>query len=306
LFCAGRYLPIVNVIATYHLLKCSEFDILLKRCVTADKGLAATDITMSSGGRPRRGTRKSKPSPSPANSRPEGLPKSPPSNRKVPALVSRSSRSDDRSVGTQGSSNSAFTATSAASRPGLDPFLLKALLQKIESEEYGGLPAIKKLPSKTHVLEQILDSRIAIDGGELFGQRGDKIRTHIGQYFDRWKRYSNEEYIVKVLDKYQVQSFKNQKSAKKASKNQVAQSEGGVSDLDDEEFEVIPESNRDEFLIKEVVTTRKKKIAAKPTAPTKQLSPPSRSPPRRIMSHELSPGGRAMAERFGKFFQFQL
>jgi len=73
------------------------------------------------------------------------------------------------------------------------------LLELIESEEWGCIERFKKEPKHSRLLQNLLDSRLPIDGGELFGTTGDIVRGHIGKYVDRWKGYTQDHYVVNVL-----------------------------------------------------------------------------------------------------------
>ena len=267
-------------------------------------------------GRP---SRKASKGPSTPSSRPEGLPKSPSSvtrrsrrQQQLPALVSvasaEPSAADDRSVGTQGSVASEVSISSTGSkRPGLKPYLLSALLQLIESEEWGGIERFKKEPKHSRLLQNLLDSRLPIDGGELFGTTGDSVRGRIGKYVDRWKGHTQDHYVVNVLDRYQVQSLKSKRAAltdkqKKTPSVARATSNAAAADLSD--LESSDHEEGESFVMREIQTTAKKP-AARPAA-TPQVKPkpkpqPSkpRSPKMASYEDELSPGARAMAKRLG-------
>ncbi len=267
-------------------------------------------------GRP---SRKASKGPTTPSSGPEGSPKSPSSvtrrsrrQQQLPALDSVAAAepsADDRSIGTQGSFASEVSISSTGTkRPGLKPYLLSTLLELIESEEWGGIERFKKEPKHGRLLQKLLDSRLPIDSGELFGKTGDKIRTNIGKYVDRWKGHTQDHYVVHVLDRYQVQSLKSKRAALKAKQKapSVAPSRAtlnaaaaDVSDLESSDHE-----EGESFVIREIQTTAKKP-AARPAA-TPQVKPkpkpqPSkpRSPKMASYEDELSPGARAMAKRLG-------
>jgi len=263
-------------------------------------------------GRPSRKASKGPSTPS----RPEGLPKSPSSTsrrsrrqQQLPPVVSVASAEagDDRSVGTQGSGASEVSISSTGTRrPLLQPYLLAAVLELIESEEWGGIDRLKKEPKHSHLLQKILDSRA--DGGELFGNTGDPLRSRIGKCVDRWKGYSYEHYVAIVLDKYQVQSLKSKREALKQRPNAAKKKESKLSQKSEELVSDLEDSDQEgeaSFVIKEIKTTDKRsgKVTAARTQ-TKAKPQPSqpRSPKMASYDDELSPGARAMAKRLGMFF----
>jgi len=184
----------------------------------------------------------------------------------------------------------------------LKPYLLSALLQLIESEEWGGIERFKKEPKHSRLLQNLLDSRLPIDGGELFGTTGDNIRACIGKYVDRWKGHTQDHYVVNVLDRYQVQSLKSKRAALKDRQKKTpsvarATSKAAAADLSD--LESSDHEEEEAFAIQEIQTTDKKPAAKPAAAPQTKPKPQPRSPKMASYEDELSPGARAMSKRLG-------
>ena len=92
-------------------------------------------------------------------------------------------RADNRSV----------SSTTTARRDKLPDLLLKQVAIDIETLKKGnkrGIAVLRSEGKREHLLSTLLDKRLAIDEGELYGERGDPIRGHITKYVSRWKTYA--------------------------------------------------------------------------------------------------------------------
>jgi hypothetical protein len=79
------------------------------------------------------------------------------------------------------------------------------LASDIEEHFEGGINAFKhRGDNHSRLLSGLLDQRLDIDGGELYGVRGSDICVKIGKYVDCWKNYSKVDYLEKVLYKLGV------------------------------------------------------------------------------------------------------
>ena len=106
---------------------------------------------------------------------------------------------DDRSTTTEGSK--------AKKRPGLPVHLAKQLLTDVEKQP-GGIKYFSE--ESEHRLSALLDARLDVDDGALYGRRGDPIRRQITKYVTRWKSLTELKYLA-LLNQYQVPSAATRK-----------------------------------------------------------------------------------------------
>ena len=199
--------------------------------------------------------------------RPEGLPRSPGGIRSPPPAVVPAA-SDESVV--------SYSSTGTR-RPGLPPHYLTQALQDIESQEFGGIAAIQNQGPGEQLLCNLLDKNT-----EFYGEKGDNNRILLGKYVDRWKNYSREKYLEKVLPRYQVSPVIITKkttakgSAKKRKKAAVAsRDQGEISDL---EIELEDTAKDPSFVITEVVTSSKTTSKPTTTMSASQASVNSQAP----------------------------
>jgi len=161
--------------------------------------------------------------------------------------ILRSPTSKIRDDGTVGSVTSAASSTS--SRPGLAYHIQKQLAKDIELS--GGIANFKK--GKEHALSKLLDA----GDSDIYGKRGDPIRSQLQKCVCRWIKCSREKtHAEKVLNRFSVKSaltLKKESSQAKKKGSKVAES--SASEVGDES---ISESSSSHSNISSVAVPSKK------------------------------------------------
>jgi hypothetical protein len=115
----------------------------------------------------------------------------PPKSPAPPASSAKSRDSDSESVLSQ-------TSSASSQRAALPIFIQKQLAQDIEAA--GGIKHFKNENSFQLV------SALCNENEDIYGRRGNSIRTKITKKVLAWKRFDEEAYACKVLNRFQVKS----------------------------------------------------------------------------------------------------
>lgn len=174
--------------------------------------------------------------------------------------------------GKDGGASDSSVASSTSSRPGVKSFVLKQLLQDIESASFGGIVSLQKKGEDDHyLLAGLLNERNEPNGDNpLYGAAASLKRRKLQKYVDRWKAYSREKYL-ELLAQYGVRAW-SVKRRSIASKGKPKEDISDISESGSLDAEDIPQEIQTSAARPKKETQKKKKEAAPTPRPVIKMS----------------------------------
>lgn len=128
----------------------------------------------------------------------------------------------------------------------MDYFVIKQLLQDLESKGFGGIGSLlKKGEDDYYLLATSLDAHNEPDGeNKVHGKKGSAKRKKVRKCVDRWKVYPREKYL-ELLSTYSVFAWSAKPKSEKQKPIKIKATKGTVepgSDISDKDsFDVPPD-----------------------------------------------------------------